>query len=50
MKITFECESKEMADFILVLSQPIVNVDNVISSITDKMKDTMDLVSHTLQE
>lgn len=50
MKIVIECEPKEMTDFILNLSQPMVNADTVISTISDKIKDTIDLVSHTLQE
>ena len=51
MKIILECEPKEMADFIMELSQPKVeNTDKTIGIIADKMKDTIALVSHTLQE
>ena len=49
MKVIIECETKEMADLMLALSQP-VNVDAIINTITNKMKDTINLVSHTLQE
>ena len=52
MKIILECEPKEMADFIMELSQPkaIENVDKIIGTIADKLEDTIALVSHTLQE
>lgn len=52
MKITFECEPKEMADFIKELSQPkaIENIDEIIGVIAGKLEDTIALVSHTLQE
>ena len=50
MKIIVECESKELANLILNLSQPLINADTIISTVTDKMKDTIDSISHTLQE
>lgn len=47
MKIIVECNPKEMADFIVELSQSkaIENVDKVIGAITDRLKDTIDLAS-----
>lgn len=50
MKIIVEGQPKELTDFILNLSQSIVSHDNIIRAIGDKMADTIDSVSHILQE
>ncbi len=49
MKVIIECETKEMADFMLALSQP-VDIDTIMNTMADKIKDTINVVSHTVQE
>ena len=38
-----------MADFMLALSQP-VDIDTIMNTMADKIKDTINVVSHTVQE
>lgn len=49
MKVIIECETKEMADFMLALSKP-VDIDTIMNTMADKIKGTINVVSYNLQK